>query len=107
MWAVCVTTAPPREWPIRMMGGGVGRLSLGSVWVRMWTRSALRVSSDRSGVPWEEVVVLPWPRASRERTPAFGRIFWIAVVKTANERPEEPAPWWVTKRGPSSSGGAR
>ena len=43
---------------------------------------------------WEEViVVLPWPRASMERTPALGRIFCSSEVKAAKERPDEPAPW--------------
>ena len=55
----------------------------------------------------EMIVVLPWPRASRERTPAFGRSLWISEVNAAKERPEEPAPWWVTKRGPSGTGGER
>ena len=60
-----------------------------------------------SGVFEETIVVLPCPRASRESTPALGRIFWSSDVKAAKERPDEPAPWWVTKRGPSGIGGAR
>jgi len=44
-------------------------------------------------------VVEPWPRASRERMPAFGSRLRISALRTANERPEDPAPWWVTKRG--------
>jgi hypothetical protein len=48
------------------------------------------------------VVVSPCPRASSDRMPADGRRFLISDESTAKERPEEPAPWWVTKSGPGA-----
>ena len=98
---------------MRRMLGRVGQ----ERWVRVrWmveTRSEARVGRERSiGVSEEEVeevvvVVLPWPRASSERTPAVGRSLRSSEAKTAKERPEEPAPWWVTKSGPEDVGGVR
>jgi hypothetical protein len=41
----------------------------------------------------------PWPRASRERIPDPGSNFRISAVRAAKERPDEPAPWCVTKSG--------
>ena len=32
--------------------------------------------------------------------PAEGMILRISDASVANERPDEPAPWWVTKSGP-------
>ena len=32
--------------------------------------------------------------------PAQGMILRISDASVANERPDEPAPWWVTKSGP-------
>ena len=95
----------------------LGRVGQGR-WVRVrWmveTRSEARVGRERSiGASEEEgeevvvVVVLPWPRASRERIPAVGRSLRSSEAKTAKERPEEPAPWWVTKSGPEEVGGVR
>lgn len=46
-----------------------------------------------------EIVVEPWPRASRERIPAEGSRFFSSDVRAAKERPEEPAPWCVMNRG--------
>lgn len=68
---------------------------------RSWARVE-RERSESSGV-----LVSPWPRESSERTPAAGRSLRIEVARRAKERPEEPAPWWVTKRGPVESGGVR
>jgi hypothetical protein len=53
------------------------------------------------------VTVSPWPRASRERMPADGRSFRIEVASKAKDRPAEPAPWCVMKRGPLGRGGVR
>ena len=36
--------------------------------------------------------VSPWPRASRDSTPAVGKCFKSSAVKVANDRPDEPAP---------------
>ena len=74
----------------------------------METRSEARVGRERSsGLSEEKVVVVPWPRASKERTPAVGSSLRSSEVKAAKERPEEPAPWWVTKSGPEDEGGVR
>lgn len=75
----------------------------------------LNVSKDKSKVssfPLSSglnfcMVVRPCPRASRERIPAAGMAFRISVAKHAKERPEEPAPWWVTNRGPEEVGGEK
>jgi len=63
------------------------------------------VESERSES--SEVTVSPWPRASRERMPADGRSFRIEVASKAKDRPAEPAPWCVMKRGPLGRGGVR
>lgn len=62
----------------------------------------VRLRSWSSGV-----VVSPWPRASKERVPAAGSTFRISEAMRAKERPEEPAPWWVTNKGPEELGGVR
>jgi hypothetical protein len=107
-----VTTAPPREWPTRMMGGSEGQCM--AAWVRVSTvrRSDARVVSDRSGVSsfpaspspspgtLDEVVVNPCPLASSDRIPAPGRRFLISAPSTAKDKPELPAPWCVTNSGP-------
>jgi hypothetical protein len=69
------------------------------------TRSALSVARERSNgssegleVPKLAIRVEPWPRASKDRTPAAGSSLRISAVRVAKERPEEPAPWCVTKR---------
>lgn len=54
-----------------------------------------------------EAVVLPWPRASRDMMPAFGTRALISLARHAKDRPEEPAPWWVTNRGPDERGGLK
>ena len=77
------------------LGGGSGSVELGT------GASAELVSGVGRGV------VSPWPRASRERMPASGRAFRISEARTAKERPEEPAPWWVMKRGLLAAGGVR
>lgn len=111
--ASSVTTAPPREWPTRRIGGREGQWRVDLVRVRMVRRSRARVGRVRSSealafgsassvVSGEGLVVVvsPCPRASMERMPAEGRRFLISAERTAKERPEDPAPWWVTKRGP-------
>ena len=45
------------------------------------------------------VVVSPCPRASRDSTPAPGSALRSSKPTTANDRPDEPAPWCITKRG--------
>ena len=73
-------------------------------------RSEEREARDRSGIPAEGggvCVVLPWPRASIERTPPEGVIARNSLVKAAKERPDEPAPWCVTMRGPEGLGGVK
>ena len=78
------------------------------------TRSALSVARERSNGSSEglevsklEVRVEPWPRASRDRMPAAGSSLRISAVSVAKERPEEPAPWCVTKRGADPVGEIR
>ena len=73
---------------------------------RVKRRSEERVGRVRSsGVLGD--VVWPWERASRERIPAVGRM-WVRDWKSAaKERPEDPAPWWVTIKGPLEDGGVR
>ncbi|KAK4158458.1 hypothetical protein C8A00DRAFT_39182 [Chaetomidium leptoderma] len=116
--ASSVTTAPPREWPTSMIGGRAGQCM--ADWVRVSTarRSDARVGRVRSStttaaapslVGGEAVVVVvvrPWPRASRDRIPAVGKRFLISAPRTANERPDEPAPWWVTNNGPGDLPGS-
>ena len=106
------------------MGGSSGQCMV--VFVRLMTvkRSVARVERERSsggsgsgsskvspsgegGVEVVVIVVEPWPRASRERMPALGRRLRISELRTAKERPEEPAPWCVTKRGPLPTGDVR
>lgn len=66
------------------------------------------VSSPSPGSEEATVTVVePWPRASRERMPALGRRLRISELRTAKERPEEPAPWCVTKSGPLPTGEVR
>jgi hypothetical protein len=105
--ATSVTTAPPREWPIRRIGGVVGQENFVAVEFRMNCRSAARVVKVRScGVKSDEDV-RPWSRASRESIPAFGSRGVRAAKKAAKESPDEPAPWWVTRRGPLEEGGVK
>lgn len=90
--ATWVITAPPREWPIKRMGGFGDQESLVAVEERMKRRSAERVSRVRSrGVEGDEVV-RPWERASIERMPAVGRWAEMDLKKVAKDRPDEPAP---------------
>lgn len=71
-------------------------------------KSAAKVSRLRSNTSGAgEIVVDPCPRASRESIPADGRRFLISDVRTAKDRPEEPAPWWVTNNGPLPTGDVR
>jgi hypothetical protein len=71
-------------------------------------RSALSVARLRSATAGSGVrVVEPWPRASTERMPAEGSFLRISAVRAAKERPEEPAPWWATKRGAGPVGDVR
>lgn len=39
--------------------------------------------------------------------PAFGRALRISAVRTAKERPDEPAPWCVTNKGAVPTGEVR
>ena len=75
--------------------------------VTMKCRSAARVGSVRSRGRSEGEVVEPCARASRDSIPAVGRIEASSEKKVAKERPDEPAPWWVTIRGPLIVGGVR
>ena len=102
-----VITAPPRECPMRRIGGGLDHESLVAVAVRTKRRSVARVGSVRSRDVDGLEVVGPWARASIERMPAVGRTLDSDWKKAANERPDEPAPWWVTIRGPLEDGGLR
>lgn len=105
-----------------MMGGRSGQCMAARVSWMTVKRSVARVERLRSSgggacsvvsppSPGAEegvvMVVEPWPRASRERMPALGRRLRISELRTAKERPEEPAPWWVTKRGPLPTGEVR
>lgn len=54
-----------------------------------------------------DVFVSPWPRASMARIPAEGSTLRISEATRAKERPEEPAPWCVTNKGPDEFGGVR
>ena len=78
-----------------------------------WIRSADRVSSDKSkkgfddGSVEAEVVVRPWPRASGDSMPALGASFLISELRTAKERPDDPAPWCVMNKGPFPFGEVR
>jgi hypothetical protein len=49
-------------------------------------------------------VVAPWPLPSKLRIPALGRRDLMDLARRAKESPLEPAPWWVTKRGPGLLG---
>lgn len=73
-------------------------------WVKV---GKLKSMTSPSGKGDEEFVVdvSPCSRASKESTPAVGRAFRISEANCANERPEEPAPWWATKSGPLARGG--
>lgn len=78
------------------------------------TRSALSVARERSNgssegaeVPMVVIRVEPWPRASRDRIPAAGSSLRISALRVAKDRPEEPAPWCVTKRGAEPVGEIR
>lgn len=53
------------------------------------------------------MLVSPWPRASMARMPAEGRTLRISEATRAKERPEEPAPWCITNKGPDKFGGVR
>lgn len=53
------------------------------------------------------MAVSPCPRASSDRIPAEEIIFRISEARQAKDRPEDPAPWWVMKRGPPEVGGVR
>lgn len=46
------------------------------------------------------VEVNPCPLASSDNTPADGNLLRISAASTANDKPEEPAPWCVTNNGP-------
>lgn len=48
MCAVSTTTAPPREWPMRIMGGSLGQESWLAVECRMNERSEASVGRVRS-----------------------------------------------------------
>ena len=96
--ATSVTTAPPRECPRRMIGGRDGQDNLEAVDCTMKTISDARVDRERSTGCGQ--VVRPWPRQSRDRMPAVGRMVIRDWKKVAKERPEEPAPWCVTIKGP-------
>lgn len=50
------------------------------------------------------MTVSPCPRASSDRIPAEEIIFRISEARQAKDKPEEPAPWWVMKRGPPEVG---
>ena len=82
------------DWVRRRMA----RRSAASV-ARVRSSAAAGASADPASSP-RVVVVSPCPRASRDRMPADGRRFRISALSTANERPDEPAPWCVTKSGP-------
>ncbi len=73
----------------------------------MKSRSEERVGRVKSSGVFRKLVVRPWARASSERMPAVGRMVLNDRKKVAKERPEEPAPWWVTIRGPLEEGGVR
>lgn len=49
----------------------------------------------------------PWPLASSEKTPADGSRLRIWSPTTANESPDDPPPWCITKRGPWPTGEVR
>ena len=116
--AASTTTAPPRLCPTRIIPGSSAQPILSFVSCTTVNKSSLKVSKLRSSTPpasppsgsrvpglrrW--YTVSPWPRASRDRIPASGTAFLISEAQTAKERPEEPAPWWVTKSGPFGAGG--
>lgn len=89
------------------MSGSFGQERWADVEVTMKCRSAARVGRVRSRGRSVGEVVEPWARASRERMPAVGRTEVSSEKKVAKDRPEEPAPWWVTIRGPLELGGVR
>ncbi len=106
-----VTTAPPRLWPTSTKPGSSAQPSFSCIKRITSNRSRLRVpklkfkTPSAHDAPDLSITVSPCPRASRERTPALGRALRMADVNRANERPEEPAPWCVTNRGPLPVGG--
>lgn len=105
--AMWVITAPPREWPIRRIGGREDKESFFAVDSRTKRRSEESVGRVRSSGVVGEEVVRPWARASSDRMPAVGSRGLRALKKVAKERAEEPAPWWVMMRGPFEVGGVR
>ena len=107
-----VTIAPPRLWPTRIVGGRVGQDMCSLVRVIMVRASEARVSMLKSVISSSDsglVVTEPWARASRLRIPAPGSFCRMCWAQTAKERPDAPAPWWHTNRGPflGSVGGVR
>ncbi|KAK3898013.1 hypothetical protein C8A05DRAFT_19327 [Staphylotrichum tortipilum] len=115
-----VTTAPPSECPTINTGGRAGQCIASRVRARTASRSRARVGKVRSSpsafsspassppaapAAAEEaeervVVVNPCPLASTANTPAPGNRFLISAASTANDKPEDPAPWCMTKSGP-------
>ncbi len=65
------------------------------------------VERPRAMPSGDVTVVEPWPRASSDSTPAEGRRLRISAPRTAKERPDEPAPWCITKSGPLPTGDVR
>lgn len=98
-----VTTAPPRLCPTSTTGGSSFHPIASFTASTTAHRSDDSVASERSMAP----CVSPWPRASGERIPAPGRRLRISEARTAKERPHEPAPWWVMKRGEPGVGEVR
>lgn len=73
-------------------------------WLRVGKLRSIGSESDETDRAFL-VVVSPCSRASKESTPAVGSAFRTSEAKCANDRPEDPAPWWVTKRGPFAMDG--
>ena len=74
-----VTMAPPRLWPIRIIGGRDGQDMVDSVrWIMVsasWERLGMEKSMISSWLPLMEVTIEPpWPLASRLRIPASGNL---------------------------------
>lgn len=106
--------APPRLWPIRIIGGRDGQDMVDSVrWIMVsasWERVGMEKSMISSSLPFVEVTIEPpWPLASRLRIPASGNLCLTCRAKMAKERPDAPAPWWQMNSGPflESDGGVR
>ena len=50
------------------------------------------------------MMVAPWYLASGAIMPADGNLFRISKVNVAKDKPDEPAPWCMTKSGPLPTG---